>query len=69
MKNLLIKLGLWEDTIDLSKGNIDAQIYPDEHWAPFIEKAMKHYCLIHDRWFSDARGKLMHDRHRHKPTT
>ena len=65
MKNLLIKLGLWEENAsmpairhDLSKHEI-----VDTDW--YLE-ACKHYCGKCNRWFEKYVGKLMHDRHRHK---
>lgn len=41
----------------------DGRVSVDAGW---YQIALKHYCGICERWFGDTRGKLMHDRHRHK---
>ena len=70
MKNLLIKLGLWEEEpptnyLGLVPNTLinDTGIYVEKKW---YEQALRHFCNPCNRWFGDTRGKLMHDRHRHK---
>ena len=60
MKNLLIKLGLWEETWETDIGE---KILVDLAWW---KEAIKHYCGPCNRWFADTRGKMMHDRWKHK---
>ena len=63
MKNLFIKLGLWEEKIEKFYGDLNNHILVDQGWA---EIAMKHYCGVCERWFADVRGKINHNRYRHK---
>jgi len=64
--NILHKLKLWE-TVDIQSVAQDLQelyVWVDKEW---YKEAFKHYCHQGcNRWFADVRGKLMHDRHRHK---
>jgi len=58
IRQIAIKLGLWEEVEYVT------EITQEE--KEFLLKALKHYCDPCKRWFADTRGKLMHDRHRHK---
>lgn len=51
-----------EDLFGKSKLH-DEKVSVDYHW---YQEAIRHYCTPCERWFGDVRGKLMHDRHRHK---
>lgn len=55
IKQLLTKWGLWEES--------DAR---HTEITSLYHEALRHYCRICNRWFAATRGKLMHDRHRHK---
>ncbi len=55
MKNLLIKLGLWEEMGDIEQETI-----------AFFKEAKKHYCEKCNRWFEKYVGKLAHDRAAHE---
>ena len=65
MKNLLIKLGLWEEkispTIDTSK-TIPFDISYQNLPTKFINEALRHHCYPCKRWFSDVRGAGAHKR-------
>lgn len=55
MKNLLIKLGLWEE-----KEHVFADLTWEE--TQFHNEALKHYCGKCNRWFEKYVGKLSHQR-------
>lgn len=64
MKELLIKLGLWEENCENAYLHIESNVvHVGKDWYLV---ALRHYCDPCNRWFGDTRGKLMHDRHRHK---
>jgi hypothetical protein len=58
IKQLAIKLGLWEEAEYVTEITEEERLF-------FLE-AQRHHCRPCRRWFGDTRGKLMHDRHRHK---
>lgn len=60
IKELAIKWGLYVET---NVVKLDRKLY--EEAVAFETEASKHFCKPCKRWFSDTRGKLMHDRHRH----
>lgn len=69
IKQLFIKWRLWEekimryDPVSVREDITDYANWVSKEWH---EQALKHFCEPCNRWFSDVRGKLMHDRHRHK---
>ena len=72
MKDLLIKLRLIEEKIESTFEDKKYQHQVDFTTSEVVDKgwyqvALKHYCGTCERWFSDVRGLLMHNRHNHKP--
>lgn len=54
MKNLLIKLGLWEEAewvTEITRAEAD-----------FFMQARQHYCEACEKWFKEARARKAHDR-------
>ena len=64
MKNLLIKLGLWEKATDY--GSVTKSFYEASIGNDFHREALKHYCDKCDRWFERYVGKLSHERAAHE---
>ena len=67
MKNLLIKLGLWEEkkgmTLAVTDGEmLNGKVIVDEGW---YTTAMKHYCGTCEQWFKTA-SVASHNRFKHK---
>ncbi len=58
MKNLLIKLGLWEEKETVER------VYQET--VDFFKEAKRHYCDKCDRWFEKYVGKLSHERAAHE---
>lgn len=58
MKNLLIKLGLWEE--------IEEYIEITEQEKQLFLEAKKHYCERCNRWFEKHSGLRMHNFHHEK---
>lgn len=75
MKNLLIKLGLWEEKHPLEAHyseqykynfqNSPNKVEVDEGW---YQVAMKHYCRVCEQWFKTA-SIASHNRFKHKNET
>ena len=69
MKNLLIKLGLWEEKEKLTLANME-KLYQAAVQAGdqdnFVIEALRHYCGKCDRWFEKYVGKLSHQRAAHE---
>ncbi len=65
MKDLLIRLKLIEGKVEqtFEDTKYQHQVVVDKGW---YQVALKHYCGTCERWFSDVRGLLMHNRHNHK---
>lgn len=67
MKNLLIKLGLWEEPKDYGSvtesflENSTNKVLVDRGW---YEVAMKHYCGTCEQWFKTA-SVATHNRFKH----
>ena len=71
MKNLLIKLGLWEEKKEEDHGSVTrsfleastgGNVLVDKGW---YEIAMKHYCGTCKQWFKTA-SIATHNRFKHK---
>lgn len=69
MKNLLIKLGLWEEPKDygsvtesLLENSTTNKVLVDAGW---YQTAMKHYCGICEQWFKTA-SVATHNRFKHR---
>lgn len=70
MKNLLIKLGLWEEKKEEDHGSVTTsfleastgKVLVDEGW---YQVAMKHYCCVCEQWFKTA-SVATHNRFKHK---
>lgn len=58
MKNLLIKLGLWEEAEWITEIN--------EKEKQLLLEAYRHYCERCNRWFEKHSGLRMHNFHHEK---
>lgn len=55
-------LSLLYKKIEQEKPDLSNREIVDTDW---YQQACKHYCGLCERWFSDVRGTLMHNRHKH----